>query len=97
MATIIIDIDTDLAEDVQGLVEAVTAVSSLITFQTVVRSSMEDTAAFKSDAVRAAIWLNDKESVVNNPEYVRGQAEAIADTFGGDKEALIEAINRGTA
>jgi hypothetical protein len=96
MATIIIDIDSNVHSDVMDLVTAVESVARLITFQTQVRSSMEDRAAFTSDAIRAAIWLNDSDSVRDNPEYVRGQAEVIADTFGGDKEDHIETIKRGT-
>ena len=41
MATIIIDIDTDREEDVRDLADAVEKVARLVTFQTVVRSSMQ--------------------------------------------------------
>lgn len=40
MASIIIHIDTDREEDVQDLADAVEKVARLVTFQTVVRSSV---------------------------------------------------------
>lgn len=85
MASIIITIDSDLEEDVHALATAVEHVARLVTFQTVVRSSLTDEAAFRSDVVRAAamLWSGaDEREMSHNPEYLRGQIETIADAFG---------------
>lgn len=82
MATIILQIDTDLEEDVQGLVAVIEAAAGLLTSESIVRSHMTDHAVFRSDVVRAAgmLWSGDAP----HGEYLRGQVETIADAFGWD-------------
>ncbi len=90
MATIIISIDSDREEDVRDLAEAVEHVARLVTFQTVVRTSLTDEAAFRSDAIRTAgsLWSGTSYKDAEGSEYLRGQVETIADTFGFEGDEI---------
>jgi hypothetical protein len=87
MASIIIHIDTEREEDVRDLAEAVEKVARLVTFQTVVRSSI----ATDQDLVDAAFdkRLDDVIDYVNALTEITGDAKFVPEKYVPEPEYIL--------
>ena len=65
MATIILELDTDLEEDIAGVRDAVQAIADLISFNSAVHVPSERSTAAKAREIAETVTLDDEE----HPEY----------------------------